>query len=1022
MTVTVNADNDAPSAEAGANITVDENASVQLVGSGVDPEGQGLSYQWVQTGGTPVVLDDASASSPSFDAPEGLVNSDLTFELQVSDGTNTSVDTVTVTVNADNDAPSAEAGADMAVEESTSVQLDGSGLDPEGQGLTFEWVQTSGPIVTLDDSSASSPTFSAPDLLSNSDIVFELRVSDGENSSTDTVTITVNADNDAPAASAGPNLSAAEDTIVQLQGTATDPEGQGLTYQWIQTGGPSVTLDDPNSDAPTFTAPNIAGDEDITFELRVSDGENTTVDSVSITIEADDDAPVDVSAGPNQDVDELDVVQLVGNGSDLEGQDLTYTWIQTGGPTVALDDPNATSPTFEAPQGLSNTDITFELQVSDGSQVTTDNVTVTVHADDDAPSSQAGADMTVEENDLVTLSGSGTDPENQGLTYTWVQTAGPAVVLDDPSSPDASFHAPEGLVNSTILFELQVSDGVNTSTDEVSILVEADDDQPVAFAGPNQILEEGQPFTLSGSGTDPEGQPLSYTWVQTGGPAVALDDANSPTPTFTAPNEISNTLITFELQVSDGTYTSVDTVTLTINADNDAPVALAGLDQSVEENATVQLSGDATDPENQALTYRWVQTGGPLVVLDDTSAAAPSFEAPEGLSNSDITFELQVSDGTNTSSDTVTITVNADNDAPLSEAGPTQAVEEGAQVQLAGEAFDPEGQGLTYTWVQVGGPAVELSDANDPNAVFDVPNLLSNTDIVFQLQVSDGENLSVDTVTIQVNADNDAPIADAGDPIVVSGETLVELTGGGSDAEGQDLVYEWVRISGPPVQLIGGDTPNASFFAPQGVDDTIRFQLNVSDGTNLSVDNVDVFVIDSENAGTPETQASIVPDSDDQPRQGGPTDGGGATQAVGGVLPEAQGADPDAAQVEELLDEAQESLVELNEALAAGATDFDLPGILPQEITDQGFHSIFVESHPDDLDLDRPSGALPTQEGARNFVAPEANIETQDGQAEEEQESEAEDSGLLARFWGLMRGAAGTTSTNKASEDKDKAN
>ncbi|MFH1747180.1 MAG: hypothetical protein ABIG44_09080, partial [Planctomycetota bacterium] len=144
-----------------------------------------------QTGGPNVTLSDASAANPTFTAPEGLSNSEVTFELHVSDGENTSVDTMSVTINANNDAPTADAGADQTVDEGDVVTLSGSGTDPEDQGLTYEWVQTGGPNVTLSDASAANPTFTAPEGLSNSEVTFELHVSDGENTSVDTVTITV---------------------------------------------------------------------------------------------------------------------------------------------------------------------------------------------------------------------------------------------------------------------------------------------------------------------------------------------------------------------------------------------------------------------------------------------------------------------------------------------------------------------------------------------------------------------------------------------------------------------------------------------------------------------------------------------------------------------------------------------------------------------------------------------------------------------------------------------------------------
>ena len=62
--------------------------------------------------------------------------------------------------------------------------------------------------------------------------------------------------------------------------------GAGITYQWTQTAGPSVTLTDANSIQASFTAPDIAsGSEILTFRLTVSDADgNTTTDTSTVTV------------------------------------------------------------------------------------------------------------------------------------------------------------------------------------------------------------------------------------------------------------------------------------------------------------------------------------------------------------------------------------------------------------------------------------------------------------------------------------------------------------------------------------------------------------------------------------------------------------------------------------------------------------------------------------------------------------------------------------------------------------------
>ncbi|MEY3230128.1 MAG: hypothetical protein RL689_215, partial [Planctomycetota bacterium] len=399
----------------------------------------------------------------------------------------------------------------------------------------------------------------------------------------------------------------------------------------------------------------------------------------------------EASAGTDFAIAEGGLATLDGTASsDPEGVALTYSWTQLSGPTVTLSDPAAASPTFVAPNLLANANLVFEVTVSDGQYLRSDTVTVTVNADNDAAAADAGVDQTVDEGDVVSLAATATDPEGQGLTYAWTQVSGPAVTLSGASTATPSFTAPEGLTNSSVVLQCSVSDGTNTTVDTVTVTVNADNDAPAVDAGSNQTVNEGDVVTLAATASDPEGQGLTYTWTQVSGPAVTLSAASTAAPSFTAPEGLTNSSIVLQCSVSDGTNTTVDTVTVTVNADNDAPAVDAGVNQTVNEGDVVTLAAMASDPEGQGLTYTWTQVSGPAVTLSGASTATPSFTAPEGLTNSSVVLQCSVSDGTNTTVDTVTVTVNADNDAPAVEAGANQTVSEGDVVTLAATATDPE--------------------------------------------------------------------------------------------------------------------------------------------------------------------------------------------------------------------------------------------------------------------------------------------------------------------------------------------
>ncbi len=167
-----------------------------------------------------------------------------------------------------------------------------------------------------------------------------------------------------PVSDAGADQVVSSSSLVSLGGSASsDPdENLPLTYQWIQTGGTTVTLSDAAVVSPTFTAPATA--ENLTFELTVTDAlglADTTPDQVIIHVTN----PPVADAGPNQVVGMSSLVTLDGSASsDPDGDTpLAYLWTQTGGTTVTLSDAAVVNPTFTAPAVAEN--LTFELTVTD---------------------------------------------------------------------------------------------------------------------------------------------------------------------------------------------------------------------------------------------------------------------------------------------------------------------------------------------------------------------------------------------------------------------------------------------------------------------------------------------------------------------------------------------------------------------------------------------------------------------------------------------------------------------------------
>jgi hypothetical protein len=197
--------NQPPKADAGMDQSVAEGDTVVLDGTQSFDLDDGINtYQWFQASGSPtVLLSDASADMPNFNAPQvDQQGAALVFTLTVTDnGGLQDSDQVVVNVldNVQDTAPGnqppvADAGVDQTIDEGGQAALDGSGSSDPDDGIdTFEWQQVAGTPVDLNGPTDPMPRFLAPTVDAAGDVlVFELTVQDiGGLIATDRVSVVV---------------------------------------------------------------------------------------------------------------------------------------------------------------------------------------------------------------------------------------------------------------------------------------------------------------------------------------------------------------------------------------------------------------------------------------------------------------------------------------------------------------------------------------------------------------------------------------------------------------------------------------------------------------------------------------------------------------------------------------------------------------------------------------------------------------------------------------------------------------
>jgi hypothetical protein len=797
----------------GDTVTLDGNASH------TNPDdGSPLIYQWQQQAPNSPVLalspDNKTVVVTSIapTVPLPALTLAVTFKLKVTDNLasggdkNTMSDAVTTTVYA---SPGADAEPkDAHVGEGTLVTLNGSATRAQ-PGATFDYTWTAPAGTALSNIHAQNPTFTAPPVgPAGQALTFTLVVTEhlaglahAQNSAADSVTINIDNVNAAPTAQASTdpvNIVSMADVdentdSVTLYGSGSDPDGDAVSFHWtqvhdtsgapLQNGDTNVALSSNTSTTPSFTAPDVTTAQqhiDLVFQLITNDGQlNSGPSYVTIRVNNTNDPPVSAPAVSPASALEGELVTLDGTlSSDPNLDTLTYTWAQTGGNPATLSDIHAVMPTFTAPtvsnaQGSST--LTFTLTVSDGELQDTKNVDITVSHRNLPPVANAGQTETVPEGSNACLDGSTTyDPEGDALTYGWEQIDGPTVSLTNADTSQPCFDTPDvGPGGGVAHFKLTVSDGHNpSSTATVEVDITYVNQPPTANAGNEQTVTEGTTVSLSGSGSDPDGNALTFAWsqVDNGGPAVSIipDPGDPSKATFMAPGVFcEGGAVVMRLTVDDP-YGGEATSDVTINVANvNRMPTISGVDnQQVHEGEAVGLhgTGDDADAEEVAtLGFQWTQISGlPLVTLSgsgkDVSFTAPPIPGGDPNTSFDLGFRFSVTDlcGGLTTKD---ITVNVGNipHEPIAKAtGPTNANEGGDNVTLDGSgSSDPDLDPLTYTWQQIDGPPVTLvygpGDTYNTMPMFVTPWVSADTALKFKLTVSNlWDNPSTAYVTVTV--------------------------------------------------------------------------------------------------------------------------------------------------------------------------------------------------------------------------------------------------------------------------------
>jgi chitinase len=327
------------------------------------------------------------------------------------------------------------------------------------------------------------------------------------------------------------------------------------------------------------------------------------------------DAPVDAPvnqppvarAGSDRMIPRNTRVVLDGSASsDPEGLLVTYRWLLVSAPAASTATLGSTT--------MATTEITCDvpgtyevtLVVSDGLLMSAPDA-VRIIVSDGVPIANAGPDQTLHWGVTAQLDGSNSvDPDGATLTYSWTLTTRPS---GSTAALTAATTATPSLATDKVgVYEarLIVSDG-GTSSNADTVRVTAGNTPPIASAGNDALVGLGDTATLTGAGSDADGDVMTLAWSVTSRPAGSTAVPSSPTTastTFTP--DLSGTYV-LAFSVTDTVATSTDTVTLVAHEGNDV----------------IQLDHDVVDAEYSSALDR-------IIMVSDDDQALHIFDPVTG--------------------------------------------------------------------------------------------------------------------------------------------------------------------------------------------------------------------------------------------------------------------------------------------------------------------------------------------------------------------------------------------------------
>jgi len=511
------------------------------------------------------------------------------------------------------------------------------------------------------------------------------------------------------------------------------------------------------------------------------------VETASIVINAVNDAPT-MSGIDNQTVAEeqpTDSLSFTVDDVETAAADLTVVGSSSNTTLVPNDNivitgSGASRSVVVTPASNQFGSATITLTVDDGARTSTTSFVLTVTGINDAPTISTIDDLSTDE-----------DTATSGISFTVgdLETAAAALTVSGSSSnttlvPNGNIAisgsgasrsvvvTPVANLSGSATITLTVSDGDSTATESFLLTVNAINDAPTISAIDDQTVAQNVAsnalgFSLSDAETavadlTVTGSSSNAALVPNGNIVISGSGASRSVVVTPVPDQSGTATIT--LTVSDGALTSTETFTLTVNG---TPTISVIDDQTIDEDtATDALAFTVSDPESAAssLSVSGSSSNTTLVpngniVISGSGSSRSVVVTPAANQFGSATITLTVSDSTTAATESFTLLVSAENDAPTISAIADQTVVHGTasdSLSFTVDDIETAAADLTVTGTSsnealVSNSNIVISGSGASRSVVITPAANQSGSATITLTVSDGELSSTETFLVTID-------------------------------------------------------------------------------------------------------------------------------------------------------------------------------------------------------------------------------------------------------------------------------